>query len=546
MPDNQSFVDALGIGCSQWEARASRPARWAKRHSPCDVHEQYTPADVAIVRKQCPYTCGGCQPRLRRRSPPPPTQRGGLHWVWQPQSCSAAYSLLGAKLRANHDRTLILVPDSGWGDTLHALTSAMVMCAAFGRRCLVFKYGKPATYFHDLGNLTSPNELAGRSHDWWCLDSQMTFETRTGQPFGASTTQLEHEMPLWPTAKLAMVERGAAPWPEEGLEEYFKQHGRVITIASSNPAHSCVELHTGWASMKAFNRCRFNESSCKWAFLVGGNYHPDGAIHELAVPLEMSTFEVRRCAMRFALQFQPVLVERADRHLERARNGASRDDAQSSALSGVTAAPGSHPVNDETSSHRQGGDTRAVVIGIHIRAVRFYKELQSGTSLTRDGTACYGHDDSEFNRATEFETPDSPCYMKPEVFDPYADAARELERQYSDKHGAGRTFKWIVFTDSNALLPRLLQRWDQAVPLNMGKSSHSGCDAAGTSFVQWLMLSKCDMLVVSRSGFSMTAAVYADPMPPTVLVQSNNNGGSSLTYMDENEWLGWRGTVMGT
>ena len=139
--DNATFVDPLGDGCADWAG-----------YSPCDGHagqlSQYSATDLAIVREQCPVTCGVCKPRgwfpVR---PPRPAQRGGLGWVWQPQSCSAAHAVLSAKMSAKHDRALILVPDSGWGDAVHALASAMVMCAAFDRRCLVFMPDEPAVFF---------------------------------------------------------------------------------------------------------------------------------------------------------------------------------------------------------------------------------------------------------------------------------------------------------------------------------------------------------------------------------------------------------------
>ena len=451
---------------------------------------------------------------------------------------------------------------------------------------------------------------------------------------------------------------------------YWEQHGKEIVIASSDPVHSCVELHTGWADKDSgtFDMCRFSESPCKFSVLVGGNYHPSPATHALAIPLDMSTFEVRRCAMRFALQLQPQLVEQADERLALARSGRAPSagcctsdpecgacpekadwcgQSRENCLVCVKAARKQNAslyhnkrwcrlgAINPSSSHRRGGrpisgavdlsdgaaatpstkvelnrlkrarreaelnedgdeierftelikavwaelspqtklkwlkakrrdaeldedgaeverftelieaieaakapeplrdDVSAVLIGIHIRAGRFYKGLHPDYTCKDDDVFADG------------ESSNSTCYMEPEEFDPYADAARDLEQQYSDKYGAGHTFLWIVFTDSNALLPSLLERWDRAVPLKMGESSHSGCDAEGTSRVEWLMLSKCDMLVVSKSGFSMTAASYAEPMVPTLIVQSADNA-SSLTYMDEGNWNSWLGTAVGT
>ena len=497
---------------------------------------------------------------------------------------------------------------------------------------------------------------------------------------------------------------------------YWEQHGKEIVIASSDPAHSCVELHTGWADKDSgtFDMCRFSESPCKFSVLVGGNYHPSPATHALAIPLDMSTFEVRRCAMRFALQLQPQLVEQADERLALARSGRApsagcctfdpecgacpekADWCGQSRENCLVCVKSARKQNaslyhnkrwcrlgaiNPSSSHRRGGrpisgavdlsdgaaatpstkvelnrlkrarreaelnedgdeierlnksinalnvpkggtwaelppvvklrrleakrrkaeldedgaeverfteliravwaelspqtklkwlkakrrdaeldedgaeverftelieaieaakapeplrdDVSAVLIGIHIRAGRFYKGLHPDYTCKDDDVFADG------------ESSNSTCYMEPEEFDPYADAARDLEQQYSDKYGADHTFLWIVFTDSNALLPSLLKRWDRAVPLKMGESSHSGCDAEGTSRVEWLMLSKCDMLVVSKSGFSMTAASYAEPMVPTLIVQSADNA-SSLTYMDEGNWNSWLGTAVGT
>lgn len=65
-------------------------------------------------------------------------------------------------------------------------------------------------HFKTLDNMTSPEAVAGQSYDWWCLNSQVTLQTRAGQRYGVTSDQLDEHMPLWPTVKLAMAERGAA------------------------------------------------------------------------------------------------------------------------------------------------------------------------------------------------------------------------------------------------------------------------------------------------------------------------------------------------
>ena len=114
--------------------------------------------------------------------------------------------------------------------------------------------------------------------------------------------------------------------------------------------------------------------------------------------------------------------------------------------------------------------------------------------------------------------------MEVAAFDAYADAALALERAYVRRHGPGAVFKWVVFTDSAPLRLALETRWERAALLDLGRPSHSGCAAGASARVEWLVLSKCDMLVVSRSGFSETAAAYSTTAQFVELVNVNRAG----------------------
>ena len=280
----------------------------------------------------------------------------------------------------------------------------------------------------------------------------------------------------------------------------------MFTIANGNAENGCVDLHSGWAHP---NTSRFSKSTCAWSLLVGGNFHPgagdDAAVVSLGASLNVSRWELRRCAMRFSIQLQPGVVAEADRHLKRVR----------------------------------GGDASVVVIGIHIRAARFNSGMASGG----DTGAAHLNDDAVFQpRGRKFQ-------FLPSVFEPYADAARRLEHDYTDAHGANSSviFKWIVLSDSVELRSELQRRWDHAVPFDAGPvsresqkescSSESGQpDPSRVARVEWLVLTKCDLLVVSHSGFSFTAAAFREPLAPTTVVASFK-GNALAEPMSKRHWI---------
>ena len=109
-------------------------------------------------------------------------------------------------------------------------------------------------------------------------------------------------------------------------------------------------------------------------------------------------------------------------------------------------------------------------------------------------------------------------------FDVYAEAALALDRAYLRRHGPGAVFKWVVFADSESLKLALARRWEKLAQIDLGQPSHSGCAAGATSRVEWLVLSKCDMLVISRSGFSETAAAYSTAAQFVEIVLVNRDG----------------------
>ena len=85
---------------------------------------------------------------------------------------------------------------------------------------------------------------------------------------------------------------------------------------------------------------------CLYIYIkVGSNFTPrrSNATDVLTAELNISRFELKRCAMRFAVQLQPALVAEANHLLDLARGGAP--------------------------------SVAVVLIGIHIRAARFYKGL---------------------------------------------------------------------------------------------------------------------------------------------------------------------------
>ena len=98
-------------------------------------------------------------------------------------------------------------------------------------------------------------------------------------------------------------------------------------------------------------------------------------------------------------------------------------------------------------------------------------------------------------------------------FEPFAKTARAIERKWRENHpgSSDLQFKWLVFSDSAKLRSLLQREWaPHAVRLDVGHPQHfntgQSCDV---QTLEWLLLTRCDYIVASASGFSATAAAFS-------------------------------------
>ena len=208
----------------------------------------------------------------------------------------------------------------------------------------------------------------------------------------------------------------------------------------------------------------------RWIFLYAGNaniydlkasgmfdWHDDGTLRDEAVSREYD-----HCVLRYAMNVQPRIAE--------------------------TLPP-------------RAAD---VLIGIHVRSVRFLKNLASAASTTNASLASEKDDNYHLDVA-----------WKMADFARFAEDARRLEPR------DGRSSKWFVLSDSPSLLALLQRAWRDRVVSWTSNPVHVMSRDAGdlsSQYRDWLMLGRCDHVVCSGSQYSTSARLYA------------GTAGSALSY----------------
>jgi hypothetical protein len=154
-----------------------------------------------------------------------------------------------------------------------------------------------------------------------------------------------------------------------------------------------------------------------------------------------------------------------------------------------------------------------VLIGIHIRSVRFLRDLGDQARSKTNASQSQIYDDNyalDVNWAIE-------------DFESFAADARKLEEP-------GRSAKWFVLSDSPSLLALLRHAWRDRVidwdsrPAHVANRS-PGLDLS-SQYRDWLMLSACDHIVCSGSQYSTSARQYSGTVQ-SVFSHVHAYGGSS-------------------
>eukprot|EP00040_Diaphanoeca_grandis_P013237 m.66978 g.66978 ORF g.66978 m.66978 type:complete len:416 (-) comp23752_c0_seq2:58-1305(-) len=323
-----------------------------------------------------------------------------------------------------------------------------------------------------------------RLAEWECLPDQLTLTTRSGFKYGVGQPQLKQIIPLWEVVKTSIA---------TALDHRFVPFTNITIVKD---ARKCVCILASTVT-----DVHFADTTCQWTM----SKNPKVGVQReenLASTLNVPPWKLRQCLMRFGLQFLPTLEQKANTVLEQLKQ-------------------------PEMSGN-------VVVIGIHIRAMRYYIQLHPDIK-TQQGVAVDNVFAEDARRSTHVDKL-SQLDVDLEEFDSFARAAQRLEENYKRVHNDGTSlvFKWIIFSDSRPLRAKLQQRWDHAVDLDLGEPSHNGCTDGGLARVEWLILSKCDMLVITDSGFSRSAAMFALPTPPIAVVFTGRGKVRSYFYFDGN------------
>jgi len=108
---------------------------------------------------------------------------------------SSALLLLQASSATRWNHTLVLVPDSGWGDYARSWTSAVLTCAARKLNCRVYPYVRAPA----LAEAGPQCGAFGRTGEFECLGVQLTLRTRSNHSYGVTPRDLHRDMPLFPS-----------------------------------------------------------------------------------------------------------------------------------------------------------------------------------------------------------------------------------------------------------------------------------------------------------------------------------------------------------
>ena len=248
------------------------------------------------------------------------------------------------------------------------------------------------------------------------------------------------------------------------------KRGAPVTYLQEGVAHvNLVNSGMRWTGdNKTVFRSVMREK--RWIFLHAGNaniyqlkangmfdWHDDGRLRDEAV-----SHEYDHCVLRYAMNVQPRIAE--------------------------TLPP-------------KAAD---VLIGIHVRSVRFLKNLASAASTTNASLASKWDDNYHLDVA-----------WKMADFARFAEDARRLEPR------DGRSSKWFVLSDSPSLLALLQRAWRDRVVAWTSNPVHVMNHSAGdlsSQYRDWLMLGRCDHVVCSGSQYSTSARLYA------------GTAGSALSY----------------
>eukprot|EP00040_Diaphanoeca_grandis_P013239 m.67012 g.67012 ORF g.67012 m.67012 type:complete len:414 (-) comp23752_c0_seq7:58-1299(-) len=321
-----------------------------------------------------------------------------------------------------------------------------------------------------------------RLAEWECLPDQLTLATRSGFKYGIGQTQLKETIPLWGLVHPSI--------PNLLAVNTLSMHLTNFTITKDGA--ECVRM------LAVTNHdVRFDDTTCQWTMSNNPRASQERE-EEMARAFNVSQRKLRHCVLTFGLQFRPSLEKKADDVMKQLKQ-------------------------------TTGGIVK--VMGIHIRAMRYYVGLHPESDTHADSV--FAHDARESKRRDTF----SELNVDLKDYDPIANAATRLEESYIKKHSTNDTplvFKWIIFSDSRSLRKKLQQRWEHATDLDMGEPSHNGCTDGGLARVEWLILSKCDMLVITDSGFSRSAAMFALPTPPIAVVFTGRGKVRSYFYFDGN------------
>ena len=171
-----------------------------------------------------------------------PVRRGAPTTATWPRSCEAVWDRLDAP-QHSHNRTLVMMPTSGWGDFLHSVASAFEMCAAYGMRCRVLPPDAPVGSVEpEVGQLAPvlrPGELdMSTANEWWCLGSQLQRQgpSRNGVPIMITAAELERDMALWPMAQHMSSKMGGVYGRQKSWAMTSTSRGAIAGVAARNTA----------------------------------------------------------------------------------------------------------------------------------------------------------------------------------------------------------------------------------------------------------------------------------------------------------------------
>ena len=191
--------------------------------------------------------------------------------------CKSTWSLLDNAMQPSEHK-LVLLPDSGWGDLVHSLVTAVITSAVHRRQ------------FHVYPTATDN----GR-----CLPEMVTMVDRQQRNWSIGDAILQKQMPLWwlPKVMVPALTWHSALWWEE--------HGSQWVLEGKK---GCVYFKSIWAGGQAVF------PNCTWVF-VNGHWNNRTLVRGLARSLNVTDSTVITCALRFLLQFHPRLVNRTEEHL---------------------------------------------------------------------------------------------------------------------------------------------------------------------------------------------------------------------------------------